>query len=300
VQNTYAASTVVRVLVIGLILALGTCAWLLAGHVWAQGVRIGLLNTAHPMQRGLLGWWLVEPATAGGSTWESVLQRWPGALTNMGTGSGWGATSRAYWYGEMRFDGVDDRVLVTTDSTFDFPDQTFTACAHFRTASPTFGYMISKRDALTGWFVRMTPPNVYARIETDIVSFDRATAIGTWNNGFWHSFCVVFTTDTVTSANNNITIYADGFLQQGALSAGEGVYLPCTTCPLTFGAQDATDAPLQVALDNVRLYTRGLSAAEALAYHLDKPPDFGGLVVPEPVTSALSVSSVLKKHITIE
>jgi concanavalin A-like lectin/glucanase superfamily protein len=299
VQNLYPANPVVRARTIGLVLALGACAWLLGGHVWAQGMRIGLLNTAHPLQRGLLGWWLVEPATAGGATWWSVLQRWPGTLTNMGTGSGWSPTARAYWYGEMRFDGVDDRVLLTSDPTFDFSNQTFTACAHFRTTSATFGYLISKRDGntSTGWFVRFTPPTVYARIETDVASFDRATATGTYNDGLWHSFAIVFTTDTATSANNTITIYADGVLEQGTLSAGAGVYVPCTTCPLTFGAQDATNAPLQVALDNVRLYQRGLSAAEALAYHQDRPPDFGGLRVPEPLALGLPP---LKRRITIE
>jgi hypothetical protein len=300
VQNTHAPNPVVRALAALLILVLCTCAWFLAGAAWAQAVRSGLLNGAHPMQRGLMGWWLVEPTTAGGATWWNVLQRWPGTLTTMGAGTGWSPTSRAGWYGEMRFDGtVGQSISLGTDSTFDFPDQTFTVCANFRSTNAGQGYIASKRStgSIGGWAIRLNTGGVLlVRVEGGI---DRPT-VGTYTNGLWHSVVAVITTDTAgAGAGNAITIYMDGVLEQDVVQ-GSGPYGACPSCNFTFGNVQEGGNTLLGALDNIRIYRRGLSATEALAYHRDKPPDFGGLVLPEPIALSLPPSAPLKRRITIE
>jgi hypothetical protein len=289
------------VLLMGLLLGgLTWGAWALtqaALPVGPASVTLANLNVQHATlsPRGLLGWWLVAPPLMGGGTWWNVLQRWPGTLTNMGAGSGWGPTNRPGWYGEMRFDGTDDGIFLGTDSTFDFPDQTFTVCAHFRSTSASQAYLVAKRSTLGigGWFVRLSPTVIAVRIEGGI---DRTTVGATYNNGLWHSFVVVMTTDTATGAGNAITIYADGVLDQAA-TTNSGAYGGCPTCNLTFGIVHDGTQPMLGAMDNVRIYQRGLSAAEALAYHRDRPPDFGGLVLPESLALGLPP---LKRRITIE
>jgi concanavalin A-like lectin/glucanase superfamily protein len=293
-----------RLLVV--LLLLGGGAW----GAWAMtqaslpvapaSVTLADLNLQHPIlaPRGLLGWWVVAPPLMGGGVWWNVLQRWPGTLTNMGAGSGWGPTTRPSWYGEMRFDGADDSIVLGTDATFDFVNTTFTVCAHFWSVnSATQGYIIGKRStaSLGGWFVRLDPDVLHARIEAPPADYDR-TSVGTYNNGLWHSVVVIFTTDTATAGTNSITIYVDGVLEQGTLT-GSGLYGGgCPSCNLMFGAVEA-GASLAGALDNVRIYQRALSAAEALAYHRDRPPDFGGVVLPAPLAFGLRT---LTRRSTIE
>jgi Concanavalin A-like lectin/glucanases superfamily len=300
-QNTHVANSVGAFRRLALGLCLGV--WLLAGHVWAQDVRIGTLNTAHPMVRGLLGWWVVQPATAGGSTWWDVLQRYSGTLVNLGVGAGWMPTARPGWLGEMRFDGTG-YIAGPTNPVFDFANTTVAVCGHFR-AAPAFSYLASKRCetcngglGLYAWFVRLlNTGEIQVRIENN--NDNQRATVGVYTDGLWHSFVVNLTTDTVTAANNTITIYVDGVLDQGAMLIGDPYVGGCPTCRLVFGSTDDVVAPLTGAMQNLRIYNRALSATEAMAYHRERPPDFGGMVILEPIQLG-TVAAVLKRRITIE
>lgn len=248
------------------------------------------LNTAHPLARGLLAWWIVLPPTQAGPTWWDRMQRYPGTLTNMDSGFGWQPTSRGGWYGEMRFDGVVDgaesQVNLGTASVWDFLDTTWTVHLRFRSTNTGNAFLITKRGVSDGggWFIRLqSDGSVRARIygsSSAAVAAERSSVATGLNTNAWHSVTAIFTSNTVTQASNTITVYVDGVLDQGSLSvSGSDAAFACTGCPLTLGADYANGgAPLPGALDDIRIWTRALTAAEVLALHRATPPTFDGLL----------------------
>src|SRR5215471_4571503 len=68
------------------------------------------VNWAAPLNRGLLGWWLVLPQRLGGSRWLDLVGRAAATLVTTlpsGSTSGWGPSRRLGGLGELRFDGTN-------------------------------------------------------------------------------------------------------------------------------------------------------------------------------------------------
>jgi Concanavalin A-like lectin/glucanases superfamily len=261
----------------------------------AQPVQV---NPAHPMAQGLVQWHLALPLLGGGPQWWNLLGVRHGTLTNMGTGSGWQFTGRAGGRGELRFDASDDYVDLGSVPLWDFANTTFTVAVRFRFTAAQTGIILASRAtsaAFTGGYMirAETGGTLTVRILAtgSTVAGERTTVRTVFADGQWHSVVVVFRTDTATLANNDIAIFTDGVSDQTTplTQTASTPYEPCSVllpgCPLRLGApSDNASQQFGGALDDVRLWQRGLSPAEVLAYHTQGPPSYGGLLGDEALT----------------
>jgi len=260
--------------------------------------------------RGLLAWYLVQPSN-GGATWWNLLGRYHGTLLNMGAGSGWQATSRQGWGGGMRFDGSNDAISLGNLPIWDFSDTTFAVSVRFRTTSATTQTLVAFRTTSPGsggYFIRVNAGgSLTARLLFDGASTlaDYTTAATSYTNGQWHSVIVVFRTDSTVVANNDLAMYGDGVVDQVATTptATTG-YRPCTvvvpTCALMLGTTFDGVQPFNGSLDDVWIWTRNILPAEALAYHRQTPPEYGGMVLPDVPLALVVPAPVVKRKVVIQ
>jgi hypothetical protein len=73
--------------------------------------RIGpgplVVNDGHPLNRGLVTWWLARPGlNYGGARWYDPIGLNHGTLANFGAGSGWSGTTRPGGFGQLTFDAA--------------------------------------------------------------------------------------------------------------------------------------------------------------------------------------------------
>jgi hypothetical protein len=234
---------------------------------------VGDIDWSHPLLRGIIGWWYIVPTLAGGNKWYDIRGYKHGTLNNMTAGFGFQPTSKNEWFGEMRFGGTDDSILIGSDSSFQFADTTFTVVGWVRaTACPSNCYLVSRRPSFGGsWFTRIESDGALdARIDgaSATPAVDKVTTSTALMDGTWRRFAIVFTTSTTVTAGNDVTIYVNGVLDQGAnLATGTEVYSP--TGNLSFGAYyDGSAGFLVGALQDIRIYSRGWSASEAAADYM--------------------------------
>lgn len=268
--------------------------------VWVRGDTLfwhpAGMNRMNPFMKGLVSWWVVVPPLAGSGTWYDIIGGQHGTLTNMagGTASGFGPTKRPDWWGEMRFDGVNDLVLAGPNSYYGFPNQTFTVALWYRATAvgTSAGYLVNPRNVVCcggGWFIRIdTAGTITARVieaTAGTAEAQRTTVSTNHLDGTWRQLAVVFTTDTTTIGGANaVSIYVNGVLDQGsnfsnATTLGYGV----CACPLAFGAQADQEVQTFVngSIDSVRIWNYGLPASMIAQLHNRELPMHTGLVVPE-------------------
>jgi hypothetical protein len=108
------------------------------------------INWMHPLNRGLVGKWLVLPGM-GGSRWRDLTRINDGTLTNMDPTDWVGATSRPGGWGAVAFDATDD--YVNTHSDFDSAFSNVTAATWVNHTSLTGGqaYIGHRSTPNNGW-----------------------------------------------------------------------------------------------------------------------------------------------------
>jgi Concanavalin A-like lectin/glucanases superfamily len=277
--------------------------------------QLASVNLAHPLAQGLLQWHLVYPLLSGGPQWYNLMGVRHGTLTNMGSGSGWQPSLGGRGWGEMRFDGSDDGVSLGALALWQFSNTTFTAAFRFRFTGASTGYLLASRTVSPstsgGYFLRLegSSGTIMARIMTSggTAVAERTTVRATYNDGQWHSVVAVFRTDTSTGGGNDVTIYGDGVLDQGSLTFTGGLgYDPCENvtpgCLLMLGTNHDGLAFMLGGMDDVRIWQRGLSAAEVLTYHTQMAPDYGGMLLAEPVALGIVAPATprVKRRVTIQ
>jgi hypothetical protein len=251
-------------------------------------------NVGHPLLRDLVGWWRAVPGMTGGTTWYDLMPAARhGTLTNMtGTTSGWSATDRPGGYAQVNFDGVDDYVSVGSTTDFQFTNTTFTVTGWVKASNcAATCSLVSKRQVGTGaWFLRIDTGGTFSATTTGSSgpAGSRPTVTSTWADGRWRHFAAVITTDTTTIAANAVNVYTNGVPDNGTLSQSD-VYVPGTV-PVTFGVQaDNLATQLTGAMDDIRIYSRGLSDSEIAALYQQSvrgDPD----LLPSPATTLLALT----------
>lgn len=237
---------------------------------------MNLINWKHPLNRGLVAWWLVLPKRTGGVLLRNMVAgRNHCTLTNMANSSsatsGWGLTTRRGGLGEMRFDLTNDYLDCTTQAATDFTGNMSVAVWINPTSDGgggTAGRIIDRRGntGAGGWLVTMDNHS------GDAVSFGlnanstygvdyASTAGGTITLGVWQR--VVVSVVSATSA----TFYVNGKVV--TQDTGSGVLnqaiTSSPTIPLQIGAASGrTDRNFEGKMDDIRLWNRALSAKEAL------------------------------------
>jgi hypothetical protein len=228
------------------------------------------LMRQHPLLYGLAGWWRVLPGLDGGRQAYDLAGLRHATLTSMGVGLGTQPSTRPGATGEWRLDGTASYLTLGDLADFDYANATFTVMTWFRSTDTTTRYLIARRigdGAHGGWFIRVNGAagTITARIcdSGDLAAGERTTVSTTTTNGLWQHVAVVFQTDTVTRANNDMTIYLNGLVDQGSRSdSGAGAYAVCSggSCPVNFGASSVPDFFLTGALDHIMIFGRGLNS----------------------------------------
>jgi hypothetical protein len=268
------------------------------------------VNGAHAFGHSLTLWLLGTGEHWSGQTWFDLVRGQRAVLTNMAfpatPTSGRGPTTRRGGMTEVRFNGTTGYADLGT-GTHDYPNATFVVMCWFR--ATTAGYLINKR-VLTpngsngGWFLRVDAGGtVTARVVNidDTSAGSRTSTTTTLLDGAWHHALVVVTTDTVTLANNDVTLYVDGLLDQGARTDSAAGGYSVSIDPLTLGTTSDHDATsfLTGALDDVRIMAGSLTARQAWQLYQHSRLGAPGLLGDLPRPSAAQVPSAAPIRIRV-
>jgi hypothetical protein len=284
--------------------------------LWASGVGAqvapppfpSIVAPNHPLLRGLVFWHVVQAHVAAGVQWYPLVGRFTGTLMN---GAFFHRAVSRLYPGEIICDGNDDVIDLHATTAVDFVNTTFSVSLRYRsTANATTQYVFGRRQigAATGSY--------YFRINSDGTGLaairgtvgnaaGRVTLRTDLSDGAWHAFTILYTTNTATTANNTITIYHNGVLDQGAMdNSGGDVYVtPVESFGVGASSGTTPGMPLNGAVESVMLHSRALTAVEAAAYAKMTAPAYGGLLV-DSTTLAAPVASTatapVKHRVRIE
>ena len=80
------------------------------------------VNRQHPLNRGLVAWWMALPGLTGGSTLVDLMGRHHGTLTHAAPAQAWAGTSRLGGWGALDFSGGAEHVRVDAWDAIDTID----------------------------------------------------------------------------------------------------------------------------------------------------------------------------------
>ena len=90
------------------------------------------VNRSHPLNQGLQGWWLAQPALAGGPLLYDLLGRLPLTVT----GVKWGSTTRPGGFAQLTFPGtLTNNLTQATGSVVSYANNSVAAWVLYSTTS---------------------------------------------------------------------------------------------------------------------------------------------------------------------
>lgn len=247
------------------------------------------LNEDHPLARGLLAWWLTLPQLGmGGDVLRDLSARYHGTFTNIAqpatATSGWNRTTRYGGFGQIFFDGLNDYVALGT--TLDVSSVPFTLAGWIYPAS---NYNSDYRGVLTkgnswvatdmrfAWTSLTGTGAVRLAQEGSDITFSYNPPLTTWTH------------IALVAASGGTSLYVNGILQEslGVFTLGTG---GATNATIGFTSNGIED-PFSGAIDDVRIYTRALTAPTVLALYLNSLLGYPGLLNFLPVGRQYGVTS---------
>jgi len=227
------------------------------------------VNSLAPLNVGLAAWWMLLPRSPGGSTWHDLTGRYDAAGTAIGPSTatvGWGATRRPGGWGELRFGGA----------TFAQPAQfpaldsatAFTVALWARqTTTNVQGYLLNKYSSGSNQIGLETwnDNNIYFEVNNGSISYlNLPTYTSFISAGVWFHLVAVFNGAGVTNAEK-----AQLYLNGAAMAASYSGTLPALTFAfvpsslVSIGQHGLSTQRWVGAMDDVRIYSRALSAVDA-------------------------------------
>lgn len=216
---------------------------------------------AHPLNQGLVSWWLALPSLPRGNRWHDLTRRNPGTLTN---GPTWqGARGRPGGWGSLNLNG-STQYVETTAAVLPTAYPMSMSC-WFRTTNATaanrdsfFLGSTTTADQYCGFQIGADHKAVYTLHGSLSCWVTGGVAL---NDGAWHHLMGTSTDATTHS------LYVDGKLVSATvLGDGSSGTFPALNVAsmgrLNYGGLGIQYFPGDV--DDIRVYTRGLSAAAAL------------------------------------
>jgi hypothetical protein len=210
------------------------------------------------LRKGLVGQWIAQPPMMGGVTWWPQVGQDKGTLVGMITAdAGWKPTARPGGAGEMRFDGSDDRVTVGITGAVAHLNA-FSVCLWFRSTSTAVQQLYTESSSpwpdmmlALNWNAGMVSFNNYDFNGSDgIEAF--ATPPFPVESGIWQHVCAV------QFSKSSAQLYVNGLMR--ANSTGFlGTFPPTARA---FGARSGGGNYMAGSLDDIRVYTRPLSASD--------------------------------------
>jgi hypothetical protein len=227
----------------------------------------GVVNWSHPLNRGLVGWWLVPPGgSARGTQWDDLRGRFHATRT----GAVWSsALGRPGGWGALSFDGTNDYATTGASTLFDLTVDHTVLCWARSTGFTNYDVLVDSQT---------TPDTGNAQYT---IFFDAGGKLNTFLNDIltgattlavntWYHIGVTFKASSTTTV-----LYVNG-----ASDASSGVRTkPATTSTVVrFGARAAGNNDAAVLLDDMRIYSRALSGDEVRAVYTLSRTGYPGLV----------------------
>ncbi len=228
---------------------------------------IGLTTTPTSLQSGLVGHWTFDGpqmdwASTTGEVRNSISGGPRGDILNFtSSGATIGKVGQAF-----NFDGTDDYVQTVGSSTgYQFPNSTFSVTGWFKSIASPNGFIVAQGYCFGGWGATLLSGSFSFAIRTNGScgqnAASRTSASTNLNDGRWHHFAAVATTNTTSSTSNDVTVYIDGIVNQGSISR-IGTPYGTTTSELTIGVSNGLAGYFSGGIDDVRIYNRALTAEE--------------------------------------
>lgn len=240
---------------------------------------LGPVNWLHPLNRGLIAWWLVVPGLTGGPTWIDLVRPSNGnhgVLTNMDLSAVWSGDSPPGGWASLDFDGSDDYVDAGNDVSLDVAE--FTICAGFKadsyTGTANRNNWIVGKDVSGARSYDFGVRNVNQDILLDCqingsTPFGRGSTILTVD-GLWHLGLVSYD-------GADLLYQLDGVDDGGGATSTDP---DVTTTNVRIGAREfiGNTEEWDGHLDSVRVWNRGLTSEEGAQYHLLSKQGYPGLL----------------------
>lgn len=263
-------------------------------------VATPVLDRRFPAAKGLLSMWLALPGTIGGNQWYDVAMARHLTLQGMTTPvtTGWGSTTRPGGYADLAFDG-NAAAATRTDSAYSFGAGAFSLMlwAFIPNITPEAGLITKGVDSGINeeFLLRLNGTSHLTMIianpdESAYIYCDVTMTTALYQAQWVH---IAFTYDG-SSTTGGMKMYRNGVLAPSSpSSAGTFTGMTAGPRPLSVGSYDGARF-LNGSLDDVRIYTRNLSAAEVYAFYVQSALGNPGLirrlspasaVVPSPVSA---------------
>lgn len=238
----------------------------------------------HHLNGGLVGWWMGLPHLTGGKFYYDLSTYGRKAALNSVANVSWATQFTPGGFGGLRNTSNNWAASVSDGSAFSFSDTTFTV-SHWLLPLNTTGETahLAKGNGSyesKGWLFTKGIIRLYNG--TGILG----TASWTYAANTWYHVTAVFTTSTTVSSNNAISVYINGQPRTTTFTP-TGTYSP-TTNALGFGGITNGGGGASVVMDDVRIWSRGLSAGSVAELYDDACRGY-----PRTIRRARTVSVVL-------
>ncbi len=225
------------------------------------------VNWGHPLNRGLLGWWMVLPGMLGGSRLDDLTNMGssghPAKLANMAPDD-WVRGTRPGGWGALDLDGTDDR-LETSGVKDIFGTAHMTAMCWvkqntLRTLDAPFGQFNGSDE---GWVMEsgLTDTFVLLYVGENGNEYGQTGAI--LDTTTWHHWCMIYDGTQATDATK-IRFLFDGVEQTLSFASPPKPTITGTFSELMIGDTASGGREMPAQLDDFRFYDRTLTNAEAV------------------------------------
>ena len=205
-----------------------------------------------------------------GTAWTDLSgNSYNGTLTN-------GPTFSAGNLGSIVFDGANDYVDTTNSTGLNFTNTSGTVSLWFKTSVANTFLIAKNMDSTGGWGVLIDAsgiPLFEAKNNASGASAFYRYVNATGTNNVWHNIVAAFTTSTSVVANNTVSMYFNGVLNQSALTRVL-VYGGNTAGTIQLGRR-TSGGYFNGNISNVQIYNRLLSDNEVLQNYNATKSRFG-------------------------
>lgn len=219
------------------------------------------INPSHPLNNGLLGWWMADCPHSQGSTWFDLRGHYHGALTTMDLSTAW-TTAGGFTGGKkcLDLDGSSDYVLITHDAGLNVGSITVAVWFNADAWSVDYTSLISKEQTNSPW----GPFDCRKQAGTGNIEVYYVTAGGSAavytpsaiSTGVWNQF--VF---TYNQGNNSGEAFLNG-VSGGASTSATGALITNSFNMWFGGNPGAGGRYFNGKIADVRVYDRALKALE--------------------------------------
>jgi hypothetical protein len=189
--------------------------------------------------------------------------------------TGFDSTDRQGGVSELRFSGTDTMSFVGSAATFAFPNATGAVALWVKTASlATQQFLMAEQSTsgtVGGWVLRIETTGLlhFRLLDATNSNVARRSSVTVLALNTWYHVAAVFTTNTVTQAGNDVSLYINGVLDQTARTDGANPYTICG-CDLVLGTQgDGVSSPFTGAMDDIRVLNTSLTDMEVANLYAD-------------------------------